>query len=596
MKILVAHPLHSQLVESGLGDFVSYRPELADQSEEALRSTLIEQPPDGVLVDGDAPSKATLAAWKEVAERSTVQLVHRRDDTGSGEAELPGVAVERAQGEPGDLTQDVKALGLIERGLMRHGAAERLSGCGISTNGRSALAGSKVTLVGAGIVNLITACDLVEHGASIDVLDAAPDPRSKPPWQRLGATHGGENARMFCFTEADNYNEKTNVVYSGMDEVFRRRISEGGWMGLPLSRLDDQERQWIRDFDRLPRWRAEVFNADIHGFNISSAPLWQRLQTQHAHLFDDVGLVRDVLRIYRQPEKVAAAQALHGRIGSLLRALDPQELSSRHPALADAVAAGEIAGGLEIRGFTLNIHDFVEKLLGHLEQRGVRFHWNRRVTAVERDSESHICGLRTEDGIVRSEHYVISPGAYGKTLLEGTRSQGKIQGILGLWMLLPNLEPRLRNSIKIHREGHVGEDSNVTIASDNQGRPILILGSGYGFIGSKSLDMESPEIDRLFEALEHTARRYFPKAYQQAKATGTLMGNRKACVRPFTSTGLGIFEVDRTAEGGRFIITSGHNTGGFTQAPVVGEAVATTLGGSSHSMQSLYEPERGLTP
>ena len=291
-----------------------------------------------------------------------------------------------------------------------------------------------------------------------------------------------------------------------------------------------------------------------------------------------------------------AARALHAGLGSLRRVLDPAELGRRHPAFREAVERGEIAAGLEIVGFTLAVHDFAAKLLSHLEDRGVRLRWNNPVLELERDTEDRVTGLLTARGVVRSQHYVLSPGAYGHGLLESSRSAGKIQGILGLWLQLPNLEPRLRQSVKIHREGHVGEDSNVTMSRDAAGRPILILGSGYGFLGGRPLDMSSPEISRLFEAVEENARRFLPRAHARALREGTLYGERKACVRPFTSTGLGIFEVDRAAGGGRVVITSGHNTGGFTQAPAVAQAVAATLAGREHPMQALYDPERGVSP
>ena len=567
-----------------MGNSIVYCPELASQSEDALQKALIEHSPAAALVTGQNQEAL-----------KTVQLIQPCYGNASSEVDLPGVVVDQVQGEPGDFSFDIEALRLAERHLASLAVAERLAACGISSKtSSSSLSGSLVTLVGAGIVNLVTAFELVNQGATVKFIDDAPDPRSRPNWQRLGATHGGENARMYCFTEADSYNEKNNLVYAQMNVVFRRRISEGGWLAFPPAELDRSERAWIRNFDALPRWLAEIFTQDIHHFNIASGPRWEELRRSFPHLFEGVNYTPDILRIYSEPEQAEAAQILHRRIGSLRRVLDIQELSRRHPAFRDAAANGKIAGALEIRGFTLSIHDFAAKLLAHLKERGVHFCWNRRVTAIERTSDGCVNGLRVQDGVVRSEHYVLSPGAYGKNLLKGTRSTGKIQGILGLWLHLPNLEPRLRLSVKIHREGHTGEDSNVTLATDSAGRPTLILGSGYGFIGSRSLDMNSNEIASLYEAVEENARRFLPRPYSQAVRDGTLQSERKACVRPFTSTGLGIFEVERTCEGGRLVITCGHNTGGFTQAPAVAEAVAAALGGASHPMQALYDPERGI--
>ncbi len=600
MKILVTFPLSPQLVQPGLGDSVLYRPELAGQGAQGLRRALAEQCPDAVLVRGEIASPETLAAWQRDAGcgAELIQCTFgddtREDRTGGGgDGELSEAAVHRIS-TAGHLPQDLRALGLAERLVMHRGAARRLAPLGISAVAGETLEGSRVTLVGAGIVNLVTAVDLVERGAEVTIMEASPDPRSQPPWLRLGTTHGGANARMFCFTEADNYNEKGRLAYAKMHQVFRQTVSQGGWLTIEPQQLLAPERSWLEAFQAVPRWRAETFTEDIHGFNVASYALWQKLQRRAPGLFEGVGYRADILKLYAEAEKAEAAAALEERLGSLIRRLDPQALIEHHPACRDAVEAGRIGGALEARGFTLRIHDFVVRLLEQLEGQGVRLRWNHRVSAIERSADGRVQGLRSGDEIVRSTHYVLSPGVLGGPLLAGTRSADKIQGILGLWMSFPNLEPRLRKSIKLHRGGHTGEDSNINLGRDAAGRPILVLGSGYGFLGGRSLDMGSPEIVHLFAALEETARRYFPRAHAQARRDGTLEASRRACIRPFTSTGLGIFEVLGTAEGGRLVVASGHNTGGFAQAPAVAEAVTATLEGRSHRMQTLYDPERGI--
>lgn len=596
MGILVTYPLSPQLVQSGLGNPILYRPDLVSQRDDALRRTLTELCPSTLMVHGNRPTPETLDAWRRRTERP-VRLICHGEQKGDL-SRVPGVEVEHVDGSPSYLPDDIRALGMAERYLVRRRVAERLSAVGVGPWPTEFLAGASVILVGAGIVNLMTALELMQQGAEVTVLDGNSDPRRESDWRRLGTTHGGENARMFCFTEADNYNDKSHGAYLGMNQVFRRTITDGGWMAIDPSNLDAQEQAWIEAFYSLPRWRAEVFTEDIHEFSIASHPIWQRLQKDAAHLFEDVGTTQGVLRLYASEEKVASAAALHGRIGSLLEVLDADALSRTHPACRDAVEKGEIAGALEVRGFTVNIHRQVAKLLSHLEAGGVTFQWRHRVQSIERGDDGIVRGLRVQDlargetQTMRSRHYVVSPGVYGHGLLEGTRAAGRIQGILGLWLLLPNVTPQLMRSIKIHREGHVGEDSNVTVAWDASGRPIMVLGSGYGFLGNRPLDMDSPHLARLFEALEWTAERFFPKAYEQAKQGSRFFDARRACVRPFTSNGLGVFDVLGTSEGGRLVIASGHNTGGFAQAPAVAESVATTLAGAVDNMQSLYAPDR----
>ena len=602
MDILVAQPFESRLLEYQLGQHISYCPTLENAQEEGLRQVLIESQPDVAIVNRTV-SKETLLAWRDSAKQ-TVQLIQIIDPTRNGhtrqESHLPQVKLAYVEQRATAFETELAALGLAERSYMQHQTAERLAACGISPqtsspspSGAASLSGSKAILVGAGIINLMVARTLLDRGADVEIIDAGPDPRTKPDWRQLGATHGGGDARMFCFTEADNYNEKGNVVYSDMKRVMSTTIRNGGWLAIPPEQMTMTEQVWLRNHCTLPSWMAEIFTEDIHHFNMASCPLWEQLQDTASHLFNDVQLTQGVLRLYSQPEKVVSAQALHSRLGSLKQVLDVQELCDRHPTFRPAVAKGEIAGALEIKGFTLSIHRFTAKLLQDLETRGAQLRWNLPATHLERNTNGEPCGIQTPVGLLEADHYVLSPGAYGNLLLQGTRSSGKVQGILGLWLNLPNLSPQLQRSIKIHREGHVGEDSNVTVGTRN-GEPTLMLGSGYGFIGNHSLNMESPEIDHLFQALEVTAGRFFPQAYEQAVRAGTLYGDRKACIRPFTSTGLGIFEVLRTETGGRMVIATGHNTGGFTQAPIVAEAVADTLAGVSHPMQALYDPDRGM--
>jgi D-amino-acid dehydrogenase len=64
------------------------------------------------------------------------------------------------------------------------------------------------------------------------------------------------------------------------------------------------------------------------------------------------------------------------------------------------------------------------------------------------------------------------------------------------------------------------------------------------------------------------------------------------CVRPWTASSLGVFEVIPTVEGGRLVITGGHNTGGFAQAPAIAAAVLAELTGRRHTMDVLYHPLR----
>ncbi len=85
-------------------------------------------------------------------------------------------------------------------------------------------------------------------------------------------------------------------------------------------------------------------------------------------------------------------------------------------------------------------------------------------------------------------------------MLKGTASEGKINGGLGAWLRLPNIESSLRNSLKLARKGHMTEDGNITVATDENGSPIMIIGSGYGYTG-----LDATNID-AFRTLHHHRR------------------------------------------------------------------------------------------
>lgn len=591
MSILIARPVADSLVNSGLGDLIVYRPHLSTSAE--FQSALADFSPDVLLIGESKPDELTLAMWRRLSGERKLIIIGT-----NGNGQLPyaadyDIALWSA---PDHLAKhDLDALAIAEAHVMHCRLAPQLKATGLSSRKLGSKHSSEtVLLAGAGIVNLMTAWELSQAGYKLEVIDAGPDPRRRPDWRLLGATHGGGNARMFTLTEADNYNEKGSDIYSEMDTVLRHRITEGGWLTLNPSEYSDSEMLWLDRFHSVPPWMAEVFARNIYAFNRESLELWRKMRAELPWLFQNVGYVGGVLRIYSETEAFQAAAALHDRLGSLRKILTAEETASRHPAFADACNSGEIVGGLEVVGFTLNIHDFSTHLINALESRGVHFSWGVAARRIVIGPDDLIQGIKTDAGVARADHYVVSPGAYCKDWLAGTRTDGKVQGIFGLWVTLPNVDPLLRFSVKLHREGHVGEDSNITLARDDQNRPILLLGSGYGFCGTGGINLECPDVECLFKSLEETARRFLPANFACASADGTINTSRKACVRPFTATGLGIFEVLGTENGGRMVITTGHNTGGFTQSPSVAKAVLATLDGLLHPMQELYNPERGF--
>ncbi|KAJ5775635.1 uncharacterized protein N7511_000646 [Penicillium nucicola] len=493
--------------------------------------------------------------------------------------------------------RSLKAISFFEQVLRyaeeRHVQTRRLSRMQPTLANRRGV----VILVGAGIMNLINAHYLAADGYTVQMHDAGPDPRSTPDWKKLGTTHGGGDARMFTRTEADNYNEQGNQIYSSMDKIFRRTVSTGGWSVKSPDTFTSAETNWVESFESLPGWLARAFKEDIYEINGQAGQLWEDFMQLSPHLFQQVGLRQGITRMYVVQGDLEASVKLNTGLGTMLETNELQEFLKVHPNFASAAATDQLAGGFTISGFTLNIHQFTAKLVDYLRDKGVEFHWDQPISTIRRDPLGRVLGLESHDGkLLEADHYVVSPGVLGNKLLEGTLSGCVIQGVLGVWLQIPNLEPKLSNSIKLHRRGHVVEDINITLATDPQtGEDILVFGGGYGFVGLDRPAADNPELQLLFNELETVARTYFPQGYDLAKRNGSLWtgGQEKFCIRPFTPTGLGVFETIPTVSGGRFIITGGNNTGGFAQAPAIARAVQRAFTGEHDPIHVLFHPERG---
>src|SRR5690606_2748595 len=215
--------------------------------------------------------------------------------------------------------------------------------------------------------------------------------------------------------------------------------------------------------------------------------------------------------------------------GEPVAARAPDELGVLEPALASAVKRGAIAGGLEVPGFTVNVHGLAARLLDDLEARGARLVWGVPVHGLIRGVSGEVTGLDADTPLPATDHYVLSPGACGAGVLAGTRLGGLVHGLLGVWLTVPNLEPRLSTSLKI-QPGQVPEQVNVTLAEDRERGPAIIFSSGYAYTGEQIPDLDHPGVQALFARLDDCARLFVPEAHARAHADGTLRASRRACI------------------------------------------------------------------
>jgi glycine/D-amino acid oxidase-like deaminating enzyme len=598
MRVLTTEPLAAALLADGRGRPIM-RTASGLASESGLISEIFEFRPNVLIVSPERLTGRAVDALARVTEGSWARVLCPGELNGHASIATSSLSLAGHVTLAAEPDQESVLRRLEEeftRQVTFRSARELITG-----RGNPGLAGSAVILIGAGIVNLMSALALAELGCRVTVVERSCDPRNSGDWRAYGCTHGGQDARMYSVTEYDNYNEKGSSLYGGMREAFTTPVMDGGWLAIPTEALGERERQWNEMYQRVPAWLARSFTAEIYEIGAAAGQLWDELWQRIPQLRRGTGFCDGVLRTYADARKLGESSRIQASLGRLESVLDPEQLAKRYPGLSAACRSGAIIGGLEIRGFTVQIHAFVRALVGHLEERGVQFKWNCRARAFDRAPDGCIRGVDIGGEVLRARHYVACPGIYGNDILGGFKSRSLLHGVLGVWCTLPRLAHELTRSAKIKRAARINEDSNVTIAAGPNGDPVLILGTAYGYVGTQPEKLCARQLEFLYTQLEEVAQTFFPEAYREAKADGTLEASRRFCIRPWTPTGLGVFEV-QAAEEGLAVVTGGHNTGGFAISPVVARSVAAALEGSVQDIHWNFHPERlpavipGLAP
>jgi D-amino-acid dehydrogenase len=597
MKLAITLRLTAELEAALLGDNVAYRPDLASKGAHAMRSMLASWQPD-VLITASMPDRETIAAWRAsivLARRLTVIEVGEGSEAGET---APAVATRAAPLEAGSGVERVR----IDRArtaqpeIDAFELAETLNRRALVPRAHARRSGTRVIMIGAGIVNLVTAYELVRNGFQVEVFDAGPDPSRPYDWQRHGCTFGGGDARIFSLNEARHHHHKGLAVSADSNTQFQRTIGDDGWLACAPTTLGPRDRSWIAEHEAMPPWLSGRFDRDIISFNQESHSWWRALIAAHPQLFADVGFCDGLVRIYAARDRYERARLGERRIGAVVRELDLADVAHDHPALAGAVASGEIAGALEVIGFSLNVQRFGRALISDLTDRGSVFHWGARANAARRDALGRVAGIEIGSAAVTGDHYVISPGAYGGTLLEGWKSDDAIAPMVGMWLTLPNTAPRLERPLKVSRAGFASsastEGANVIAGWDPAYGEVIFVSGGHGYVGMDAGKLDPRGLADLTRAIDETAWRLFPDKCARGVELGMSSERPRYCIRPWTASGLGVFECAETADGGLAIVAGGHNTGGFAQSPSVARAVVAALRGEHHPMHGLYHPQR----
>jgi glycine/D-amino acid oxidase-like deaminating enzyme len=538
-----------------------------------------------ILVTDRVPPATTTKEWAQARARTVIVLVALSESDVGCEASCDGCAVIVKFGQG---TIPVNAALAVAEGFYTREITSKSAFRNVERAAHGG--GKKVLVVGAGIVGLLTSLKLVDEGYSVVVIEKSNDPNREEDWLALGCTHGGENARMFSLTECDNYHDKEYIRGTQLHGYLERTVKSMGWLMKRNKIHTSDEADWISDFANVPMCLANMYNEDIFSINHESHLHWRSLIERHPQLFDGVDYKDKLLR-------VASTKTYHDKqvkrqrhVKSFIRELDKQQVIVEYPSLVSGCLSGEIVAAIEVVGFTLSIHNFVQNLIGYLMSVGVVFHW--RTSAQRLVVEDNVVrGVIANDKLMESDHYFVSTGVYGDDILSGTDSDNKIHGVLGAWISFPNVSPRLERALKISREGHIANSGNIIPVKNKNGEEILLFGSGFGYLGRNVENIDLDQLDALFQSMEEYVAEMFPRAYELAMESGELRASRRYCIRPWTASGLGVFEI-KQALSGILIVASGHNTGGFSQSTSVAQASFDAIQGRCHPMHTLYHPKR----
>ena len=295
-----------------------------------------------------------------------------------------------------------------------------------------------------------------------------------------------------------------------------------------------------------------------------------------------------LLRLFSTKETYNKSIEQLANTNEVIKELSSDEVLYNNPILENPYENGLIYKALHVKGFSIAIHKLGYFLINEIEKKGGHFSWGIGVNKVLKSKGSKIVGFRMTDGEELTKGTIIfSPGAYAHDLLNDLGIKHYCNSVLGMWLKIPDEDNGLKSPLKLARNGIYSNgacsSSNIIPVEDEGGNHILIS-SGHGFIG-KNHNYCNDQILHLSKGVIDVARKFFSNNKVSIK-------NISYCIRPWTYTCLGFFKNIPT-DNGNIIVTGGHNTGGFAQAPVVANAILNEIDNKVNELAYIHNPERG---
>jgi len=388
----------------------------------------------------------------------------------------------------------------------------------------------RVIVLGAGIVGVTTAYELMRDGCEVTVVEELEAPAMFTSFANAGLVAPG-HAYAWASPRAPKI-----LLRSLVDDAqalrFRPSLDPSLWSWtLKFLRECTAERASLntRRKVRLCRYAQDRLHKIVGREGLA----------YH-------GMTGGLLYLYRSEASFRAGVAKTGVLtkeGLDLKALSPAEAARLDPALADNT--GKFAGAIYCPSDESgDAHVFTQELAERCRAGGVTFRFNTRVTGFRMGS-NRVDAVRTDQGDIVGDAYVVALGVRAAALGRGLGLSLPIYPIKGYSMTLP-----IRDSAGAPTLGGVDEDNLVAYARFGDRLRLTAVAEFSGYDRSHR--------PKDFATMLRTARDLFPKAADYEHPSYW------AGLRPMTPKGSPILG---RAHQANVFLNVGHGHMGWTMAP-----------------------------
>lgn len=401
-----------------------------------------------------------------------------------------------------------------------------------------------VVVLGAGIIGITTAYQLLKDGHEVSIVERAGTVAEATSFSNAGLIAPGH---AYAWASPSAPAMLLRSLWRGDQAIrFSPRLSLGQW-------------RWAR------RFLAECTTARA----LANTRVKARLCRYSQHVLGDVVAETKVaydrnggglVYFYRSPARFEAGLARCGVLreaGIRIDALTADEVIARDPGLAGArrLIAGALHAPSDESG---DCRKFTQGLAAVCRAKGASLQFGRAVTRLEKDGD-RLTGARTANGVVTGDAYVLALGVSSPFLAAPLGIDLPVYPVKGYAMTVP-----ITDATKVARLGGVDEDNLLAYCPMGDRLRLTATAEIAGY--------STAHRRRDFAVMTARARELFPQGADFARA------EHWAGLRPMTPTAMPI--VDRSPYANLFINT-GHGHMGWTMANGSARLIADLIGGKA---------------